>query len=121
MGGASVPVHDHIGAFINGRQQFMRCVISCNGHVRREGTQKDEDGHGRPAFGGDPDCQYTGDDGHAPVSLLRDTEGIDAVADCYDAEGSEVYSERNTVWSHLCFGRRASYFCLRDGFEQWTI
>lgn len=46
---------------------------------------------------------------------------IDAVADCYDAEGSEVHSERNTVWSHLCFGRRASYFCLRDGFKQWTI
>lgn len=83
--------------------------------------KKNKVGYDLPALCGYPDCQYTGDDSHAPVSILWNVEGVNVVADRHDIEGSKVYAERNTVRSYICLGRRTPYFRLRNGFEQWTI
>ena len=99
----------------------MRSIIACDRYEWWKGTQKNKVGYDLPALCGYPDCQYTGDDSHAPVSILWNVEGVNVVADRHDIEVSKVYAERNTVRSYICLGRRTPYFRLRNGFEQWTI
>ena len=54
---------------------------------------------------------------YTPVSVLWNAEGVNAVADHHDIEGSKAYAQRNPVWCPFCVGRRAPYFCLRNGFK----
>ena len=54
----------------------MRCIIPYDRYFRRERYQEDQSSNGNSFDYGNPDCEHTGNYGHAFVLVLWDAAGI---------------------------------------------